>query len=370
MAEPLALQVTMAGDRGGAEAIIETLVEHLGAEGYRTAIAAPSGTPLAERWSGRGWPVLPLPPMPKFRDWRAGRVVSASIAEAIRASGASVVHTHGTAAQIFGGRAARRTGTPVVWQTHDRFHASWTVEGLLHRLAARERHDVVIAISRMVAESLAGRVPAQQIMTVMNGVDPAQVSPVGREVPEAPLVVWCGRLQRWKGAHLFLEAAATIRAHVPDTRFAVVGGTLFGLDQDYPATLRAQVSALGLSEAVHWVGHVADARSWLAAADVVVHSAVDPEPFGLVVAEAMMQSVPVVAFAQGGPEEMIVDGVTGALVPPGDTAAMARAVVAWLTDRDARAAAGQAARTHALAQFGATTMVRGVKTAYDRARGI
>jgi glycosyltransferase involved in cell wall biosynthesis len=346
VAEPLALQVTMAGDRGGAEAIIETLVDHLGTEGYRTAVAAPVGTPLAERWSGRGWPVLPLPPMPKFRDWRAGRIVSAHIAEAIRASGASVVHTH------------------------DRFHAAWTVEGLLHRLAARERHDVVIAISRMVAESLAGWVPTRQIMTVMNGVDPVRVPPVRREVPEAPLVVWCGRLQRWKGAHLFLEAAATIRAQVPDARFAVVGGTLFGLDQDYPATLRAQVSASGLSEAVHWAGHVADARSWLAAADVVVHSAVDPEPFGLVVAEAMMQSVPVVAFAQGGPAEMIVDGVTGALVPVGDTEAMARAVVAWLTDRDARAAAGQAARTHALAHFGAATMVRGVKTAYDRARGI
>lgn len=374
MAEPLALQVTMAGDRGGAEVVIETLAAGLPDAGYRVAIAAPVGTPLARAWTDRGWLVLPLPPMPKFRDWRGGRAVSAALHATIRAHGAAVVHTHGTAAQIFGGRAARSLTTPVVWQTHDRFHSQWTVEGLLHRLAARERHDVVVAISEMVARSLDGFVRPGSVITVPNGVDPSPMSPT-EDLPErtaarGPVIVWCGRLQHWKGVHVFLDVAAEVRRQCPTAMFAIVGGTVFGLEPDYPGALRAQAQRLGLAESVRWVGQVPDARPWLAAADLVVHSAVAPEPFGLVVAEAMMQAVPVVAFAQGGPAEMIVDGHTGLLVSPGDRAAMAAAIVGLVRDPVRRTAMGTAARHRAQAKFSSSEMVRGIKTAYDRARAI
>lgn len=288
------------------------------------------------------------------------------VAASLAASRASVVHTHGIAGQLFGGRAARRVHLPVVWHLHDRRETRWTADGLLHRLAARARPDVAVAVSAMVADSWRGWVDARRLEVVPNGVSADIVTPVPRS--GAPTVVWCGRLQEWKGTHVFLEVAAAVRREVPDAAFVVVGGSLFGLEPDYPDRLRRQADQLGLTSAIEWVGHVNDARPWLAAADVVVHTSVRPEPFGLVVAEAMMQSRPVVAFRQGGPADIIVDGRTGALTPPGDVDAMAAAVIALLRTPAVSTAWGAAGRTRAMETFTVAEMVRRLESAYDRAR--
>jgi glycosyltransferase involved in cell wall biosynthesis len=224
---------------------------------------------------------------------------------------------------------------------------------------------VAIAVSLAVAESWRGRVPADRLDVIHNGVSADTVAPAAR--PAGPFVVWCGRLQHWKGAHVFLDVAAAVRRVLPDARFAVVGGTVFGLEAGYPDLLRRQAESLGLVDAVEWVGHVADARPWLAAADVVVHTSIQPEPFGLVIAEAMMQSRPVVAFRRGGPAEIIEDGRTGRLVAPDDVGAMAAAVTDLLTS-SSRETLGAAGRARALTMYSVAEMVRRVETAYDRAR--
>jgi glycosyltransferase involved in cell wall biosynthesis len=361
------LHVTLASDRGGAEAVIETIAAGLDRSRFDPVLAVPRGSALAGSWRSAGWTVLETAIAPRLRDLAGGWALTRELEGHVRTLGIRVTHTHGTAAQIYGGRAAGRAGCPVVWQTHDTFHARWTGEGLLHRLAAAQRHDAVIAISRTVAESLDGHVPASQIEIIPNGVPVDRVAPVSRSAP-GPCVVWCGRLQHWKGAHVFLDAAAQVRRAHPAARFAVVGGTMFGMEPDYPAALRRQAAALQLEDAVEWVGQVADARPWLAAAEVCVHSSIAPEPFGLVVAEAMMQARPVVAFRQGGPAEIVEDGETGVLVPPGDVAAMSQAIAALLSDRDRAARLGDAGRRRALTHFAAAGMVRRIESAYDRAR--
>jgi glycosyltransferase involved in cell wall biosynthesis len=100
-------------------------------------------------------------------------------------------------------------------------------------------------------------------------------------------------------------------------------------------------------------------------ADVVVHASSLPEPFGRVVVEGMLAGRPVVATNAGGVAEIITDGVTGLLVPPGHATAMVNAI-RGLRDDPARATALAAAGTaHARADFSVAAMVRGVREVLD-----
>ncbi len=363
------LHVALATARGGAEAVVETVataqLKRTDAR-YRPVVAVPEGSALSGRWRSMGIPVIDVPALPRFREWRGGRSLVRALEAAVTSSGASLVHTHGIAGQIHGGRAAARSARPVVWHVHDCFEARWNADGLIHRKAAAVRADVILAVSGTVATSWRTRVPQDRVIVVHNGVDEAVVAPVAH--PPGPLVVWCGRLQRWKGAHVFLEVAALVRRACPTARFAVVGGGLFGLEPDYADALRRQAGALGVADVITWTGQVDDARGWLAAADVVAHTSVSPEPFGLVVAEAMAQGRPVVAFAQGGPQEQIVDGETGFLLPPGDVAAMADAITRLIADPARSRAWGAAGRLRAADQFSSAAMVDRIESAYDRAQ--
>lgn len=366
---PVVLHVALATARGGAEAIVETVaMAELAGTGtrYRPMVAVPEGSTLSSRWRSMGIQVIDVPPLPRFREWRGGRLLVRALQAAITESGALIVHTHGIAGHLYGGRAAARAERPVVWHVHDCFEARWNADGLLHRRAAAVRADVILAVSETVATSWRTRVPADRVQVAHNGVDLTLVPPVAHA--SGPLVVWCGRLQRWKGAHVFLDVAARILRAYPAARFAVVGGTLFGLEPDYLAALRRQADASGLADVITWTGHVEDARPWLAAADVVVHTSVSPEPFGLVVAEAMALGRPVVAFAQGGPQEQIVHDETGALVPPGDVTGMADAIARILADPDLGHAWGAAGRRRVAERFSRAAMVERIESAYDRAQ--
>ena len=358
------LHVTVAAERGGAEGVIETIVSRAGAGRFRMVLATPRGGALARAWRERGWVVIETPPVARLARLDQQLAVTRVLARELKAQGIGVVHTHGISAQIQGGWAGRLAGVPVICHAHDRFEASWSIDGLLHLAAARTPRAHTIAVSKTVAESLAGRV-GSEIEIIPNGVDGARVAP-SPEAPPAPLVVWCGRLQRWKGCHLFVRAAKIVHDAMPGVRFAVVGGALFGMEPEYPEEVRRLAASLGLDAVMTFTGHVPDSRPWLASATVAVHSAAREDPFPLVVLEAMMQGTPMVAFARGGPAEAIVDGVTGRLVAPDDVAALARGVMELLGDPDTLDAMGAAARARAVAHYAADGMVRRLEAVYDR----
>jgi glycosyltransferase involved in cell wall biosynthesis len=362
------LLVTDAVERGGAEVVMETLARRLDARRYSVVLAAPHPSALSDRWRDMGWPLIPMPPAGRLSHVAASARRVAGLKHAIAEARIDFVHTHGVGAQLHAGLAARRAGRPVVFHLHDVHETGWSADALLQRAALRVPSAAVIAISETVAASIRERVPASRLSVVPDGVDETLVPPMPLDDP-APLVVWCGRLQRWKGCHLFLEAAKLVHGVRPDIRFAVVGGTLFGQEPGYREALVARTAALGLDEVVRFAGHVDDARPWLAAASMLVHSSVRPEPFGLVMAEAMMQGRPVVAFRQGGAAEIVADGETGLLVPPplhDDVRGLARAVLDLAGDTARAAGMGAAGRQRALARFSADAMARGVEAVYDR----
>lgn len=357
--------VTAAGQRGGAEVLAELLASRLSAFGIDAILAAPENGELCRQWHDEGRAVCPLPVFGRLRRLDHGARIVVEIARRFREAGVQLIHAFGVSAQIHAGLAARRLQRPAIYHAVDLFNPHWSFDGALHRLALRVPAARTIAMSASVAASLRGRVPAAQLHTVLGGVDHRIVAPAAEAVGDGPLIVWCGRLQQWKGPHHFIEAARHIRRARPDARFALVGGTLFGLEPAFAARLRAQVDAAGLSGVMTLTGHIADARSWMRAATVLVHSSERPEPFGLVMTEAMMQERPVAAFRHGGAAEIVIDGETGRLVTPGDAAALGDSVLDILSDPARARAMGIAGRRRALQYFDADLMTAAVAAVYD-----
>jgi glycosyltransferase involved in cell wall biosynthesis len=144
-------------------------------------------------------------------------------------------------------------------------------------------------------------------------------------------------------------------------RAVIVGGALFG-EEEYERSLRKLVSELGLEDRVVFTGHVSEVIALMAACDVVAHCSTAPEPFGLVIAEAMLAGTPVIASDAGGARE-IVTPETGQLTPLEDHEALARAITRYLADpRWAREVAGRAS-LRAREKFSSAAMTTGFFTA-------
>jgi glycosyltransferase involved in cell wall biosynthesis len=291
---------------------------------------------------------------------------------------ARVLYANSQKAFIVAALAGRRGGRPVVWHLRD-------LLGSPHFSALNSRAAVTMAnwgAARVIANSQAtadafvaagGR--RRLVRVVHNGVDAAVFDAVRGDAmralraqlaPGAAYVLAVfGRLHAWKGQHIVLDAMA----HLPaDCHLWIVGAPLFG-EQAFEASLRAQAERLGITPRVRFLGFRDDVAPLMRAADVIVHASTFPEPFGRVVVEGMLARRPVVATAAGGVVEIIADGTTGVLVPPGDAAALAHAVAALRADPPRAAAIAEAGSARARSAFGVDAMVRGVRAVLDEVMG-
>jgi glycosyltransferase involved in cell wall biosynthesis len=168
-------------------------------------------------------------------------------------------------------------------------------------------------------------------------------------LPEtAPIIGMVARLEHWKGAHVFVEAAAKILERHPDATLFVVGGD-HPLDVAYAERVKQMVRELDGGERFVLAGQrpMTEVPLWHAAADLIVHPVVGVEPFGMSVVEAMAAGKVVVASDLGGPAEVIQDGVSGILIRGGDAGLLASTVLQLLEDPDRRAAIEKQARLRA-----------------------
>lgn len=233
----------------------------------------------------------------------------------------------------------------------------------------------LIFISQAVAEvegsRLATRAPRR---VIANAVDLAEFdAPVdvaalraGLGVPAgARLVGALGRITPWKGQHLFVEAVAQLAGEWPDLHALVVGGPEGAEGQAYLDALRRQATEAGLDGRLHFVGQRDDAPAVMAALDVLVHSAVRPEPFGRVIVEGMAARRAVVASAAGGAAEIVESGRNGLLTPPGDVQALVSALQRLLADPAERARLGEAGRRTVEQRYTVAAHVLAVQAFYD-----
>jgi glycosyltransferase involved in cell wall biosynthesis len=226
--------------------------------------------------------------------------------------------------------------------------------------------DRVIANSQASADALIAQGgQADKVRVVHNGIASEPFDRVTDEqaaalrgelgLGDAPVVGVFGRLSEWKGQHVALNALAPL----PSVHLLLVGEALFG-EEAYASRLREQADALGMAHRVHFLGFRTDVPRLMRLAQIVLHTSIAPEPFGRVIVEGMLARRPVVATRAGGVEEILRDGVTGVLVPPGDIAALTAAVSGLLADPEGAARIAAAARAHAEAHFTVAAMVRGM----------
>jgi glycosyltransferase involved in cell wall biosynthesis len=289
---------------------------------------------------------------------RCGLDVSARLARdvvrAARAHAPDLLHTHMVHADVYGSVAAQATRTPFVSTRHndDRY-----LLGPFRHVDRAFMHGArgIVAISDAVRDfHIRAGLPAQKLVTIHYGLDEApqarsEVTPDELGIPpDAPLALSVARLIEQKDHATLLGAFARVHAARPDAHLALLGwGRL-------EAQIRNRVRELGLRDVVHVLGRV-EPRDWLARADVFVHT---PrwEGFGIVLLEAMLSRLPVVATRVSAIPEIVVDGETGELVGAGDEMAVAAVVIRLLEDEAKRRAYGEAGLHRAREEFSVSRM--------------
>ena len=272
-----------------------------------------------------------------------------------------LVHARSRAPAWSAWSAAQRTGRPFVTTFHGVYNAGGPLKQWYNSIMTRGLR--VIAISEFVGRHIAARygVPQNRIRVIHRGIDftafdPQHVSQpriiqLAREwrLPDGvPVIILPGRLTRWKGQLLLIDALATLGRHD-------VCCLLVGSDQGrtkYRKEIEQHVRRRGLEGVVRMVDNCRDMPAAYMLADVVVSASTDPEAFGRIVAEAQAMGRPVIAPNHGAAPEIVVPGETGWLVAPGDPAALAAALdMALKLDADQRAVLADAAIEHVRRRF-------------------
>ncbi len=307
--------------------------------------------PMKESVAELGVPVSVVAAGRSRELWRAPLVVQA-LRRAIRELGSDLVFAHVPKAHAYAAIAARLERLPYLWWQHD----PPQLRPLVKRVAALLPAGAVVCSSDFSAafqRELRGRVPA---VTIHCGTETDPLPEQRDHRDRGHIAVGAvGRLQRYKRYELFLRAAARVLPDEPTTRFQIIGGATLGVDGGYPTELRNLATELGLDAATDFTGHVDDAQHRVGELDVLVHTA-ESEPFGLVLIEAMLRGVPVIAPSKGGPAEIVRDGVDGFLVDVEDRESLAAAIVHLARDPDLRAQMGASGRARVLSDFSAERM--------------
>jgi glycosyltransferase involved in cell wall biosynthesis len=330
------LSVQPVAERGGSDTGLLRLVRSLPLDEFDCHLVFPGPSPLVEEFTAARATLHTVPMRRISTSYGAGEwaayvaawpVTVGRIARLIRELDIDVVHTN-SLHSMYGWAAATLTRRPHVWHAREivvQSDAALKLERFLaHRFA-----DRVICGSQAIADQLD---PAN-VEVVRETVDPAEFRPdlAGRfrartGIPDdAPLVGAVGRLDTWKGFDVLLDAFDVAKERRSDLHLVVAGAEVRGKEQ-LAVGLAARAERM---PDVHWLGPRADVAELYADIDVFVLPSTEPEPYGIVVVEALASGTPVVVSDAGGARE-IVDHApreSGTLVPPGDAGALAGALV-------------------------------------------
>jgi len=239
--------------------------------------------------------------------------------------------------------AARIAGLPTVLHARgfntDTRGNRWVLGMLQHGM------PVSSAVRR---ELLALGLPAEKCTVIAEGLDlhafhPRAPDPQLRAElgigDDEPVITLVGGLVDWKGQDVLLDAAPLILARYPRAHLLLVGGA-YGRDASFAATIAARAAEPALHGRVRLLGARDDVAGILALSDIVLHTSTTPEPFGRTFLEGMALGKSVIASNEGGPLDVIADGVDGVLIAPRNPSLLADAVLNLLDHPDVRATLG------------------------------
>jgi glycosyltransferase involved in cell wall biosynthesis len=344
----------ISGDVAGGQLVALQLARAARDAGHDVRFASPTNGPFVAlaRRGGFGTDVISV----------RGALDLGALRRLTRAFDVDIVHTHAhftinTVARV----AARLAGARVLSHMHIenvfRPGPGRRTQIALDNATARLCFSIV-AVSEATRTSLVRQgYPAERLVTVYNGIDPAgPVEP--RSLVDGPTILEVARLAEVKGQRTLLAALAGLDAA------AVLVGTDIEHDGAYETELRAEAKRLGVGDRVVFAGHRDDVPALLAGCDVFCLPS-SAEGLPLVVLEAMAAGKPVVAGAAGGTPELVVHGETGLLVPPGDVDALRRALADLLADPERARRLGEMGRERVRTSFSASAASDRIMRIYE-----
>ena len=388
--------ISAAGELGGAERVLLDLATALARRGaWQPHVVAMADGPLADELGERGVPVTVEPlPFDLAQVGESGRspvALASSVARGAvglrryvrRLRGTlgllrpEIVHANGVKPSLLAAMCAP-AGAVVVWHLHDYPGARRSSARAMRWLARRA--SLVLATSESLARDARIVLPHTPVRAVLNGIEVGRFSSEGpREDLDARAglapapggtvrIGLPGTFARWKGHDVFLRALSQLR---DDGRWRgyVIGAPVYQTtgSQFLQQELESIAAAGGLAGRVGFTGFLADNAAALRALDIVVHASTAPEPFGLVLAEAMAAGRALITTAAGGSAELVRDGENALVVPAGDPVGLADAIARLIADADLRRHLGAAGRAHAAAAFTLDRFAAGVEAAYAAA---
>jgi glycosyltransferase involved in cell wall biosynthesis len=292
----------------------------------------------------------------------------AALEHSIDAFGPAVLHTNGVKMHVLGAMTSASQPTGLVWHLHDYLGARPATTRLLRW--QHHRPVTVVANSKSVAvDATRALGHGARVVTVQNGVDLNRFRPAGSRadldamagLPPAPpktlRVGLVATFARWKGHRTFLDAISRLPTDCP-VRAYIIGDAIYQTDGSQYSLdeLRRLARTFGVAERVGFTGFAYAPEAVFRGLNVVVHASTSPEPFGLVIAEAMACGRPVIVSNAGGAAEIVRAGVDALVHDPGDADDLARQIVRLAGDAALRARLGEAARASAERSFDRTRL--------------
>jgi glycosyltransferase involved in cell wall biosynthesis len=364
---PVVLQVLPALESGGVERGTIDMAAALSRAGW-TSIVASAGGPMVHELERVGAQHVTLrldTKTPLAVHENAGLLTALMYDHKV-----DIIHARSRAPAWSALLAARRSRAHLVTTFHGTYGAGNAIKRFYNSVMTKGQR--VIAISDFIAGHVRQTygIDDERLVTIPRGIDTRIFNPAGVSAERIiqlakawrltdgltdglPVVMLPGRLTRWKGQTVLIEALAKLGRR--DLRGVLVGGDQGR--QRYRQELERMVSERGLGDVVRIVDHCRDMAAAYMLADVVVSASTDPEAFGRVSVEAQAMGRPVVVTNHGATRETMLPGRTGWQVPPDDPAALAAALdQALALDEAARRQMAETARAHVEAHFGVELM--------------
>ena len=350
---------------GGAEKTLARLLAHLDRDRFAPTVACLYGGDgsVADGIRALGIPVIDLRMTAKWRwdaFWRLYRL--------LRREHPTILHTWMFHANVPGRVLGRLAGVPIVISSERTMGMERRWRYWLNRIS-HPLTDRVVCVSQQVADFVVQEVgiPQHKTVVIPNGIDLRDFEHLpGKQraraalglSPDQMLVGTVARLDPVKRLDVLLQAMTSL----PDVCAVIVG------DGPEREPLETMSERLEIASRVRFAGQRDDVRPWLVAMDVFVLSS-DWEGMSNAVLEAMAAGLPVVATAVGGTPEVVVNGVTGLLVPPRDPDTLAQAITRLLRDPDLRLKMGRAGRERVEKYFSVERMVQATEALYEELVG-
>lgn len=232
-------------------------------------------------------------------------------------------------------------------------------------------NDVILCVSQGTKRAMFGENPKARILYDWIDLKTAghlsQKSNIRQELnlTEGHLLIGCvGRIEPWKGQHIFVTVAERLCRSNNNIHFVLVGGAVPGKEEYFHSILN-QIYNSEFGDRIHYLGERRDIAAIMEQLDILVHTSVRPDPFPGVVLEALSCGTPVVAANAGGVPEQIEDGETGFLYEPGDLNSLIDRLLQLLNDSETRQRMSVNARKSITKKFGKRVLSKRLEEIYE-----